>query len=88
MMCCNSERAAVIAKVSILTTGAYLRYENILNQHLLFPELKQDHPAKKLKILLFKMCWVKMFSYLKYAPVVKIETLAITAALSELQHII
>lgn len=49
------------------------RYHCYLNQHLLFPELKQDHPAKKLKILLFKMCWVKMFSYLKYAPVVRLK---------------
>lgn len=48
-------------------------YHCYLNQHLLFPELKQDHPAKKLKILLFKMCWVKMFSYLKYAPVVRLK---------------
>ena len=31
-------------------------YHHYLNQHLLFPELKQDHQAKKLKILLFKMC--------------------------------
>lgn len=31
-------------------------------------ELKQDHLPKKLKLLLFKMCWVKMFSNLKYNP--------------------
>ena len=31
-------------------------YHHYLNQHLLFPELKQDNQAKKLKILLFKMC--------------------------------
>lgn len=48
-------------------------YHCYLNQHLLFPELKQDHPAKKLKISLFKICWVKMFSYLKYAPVVRLK---------------
>lgn len=34
-----------------------------ITQHLLFPELKQDCSPKKLKIPLFKMCWVK------YAPV-------------------